>query len=75
MDSSTSLFGQIHFQFKGCLVCVLALSFIREIPVLNANSADPDRTSRFAAYNLSLHYFPMSLLLDAMHNWLNMHYL
>ena len=43
MDSSTSLFGQAHFQFEGCLFCLSVLSFIIEIPVLNANSVDPDQ--------------------------------
>ena len=52
VDSSTSLFEYIHFQPKGCLVCVLSLSFIIEIPVLNGNSVDPDQTPRSAASDL-----------------------
>ena len=36
-----------------------------EIPVLNANSVDPDQTPRYAASDLGLHCFPMSLLWDA----------
>ena len=46
MDSSTSLFGQVHFQFKGYLAFFSVTSFIIEILVLNANSIDHDRVLR-----------------------------
>ena len=35
-----------------------------EIPVLNANSVDPDHTS-----DMGLHCLPMSLLWGARHKW------
>ena len=59
------LSGLVYFQFKGCLVCFLVLSFITEIPVLNANSVDPDRTPRSVASDLGLHCLPKSVLCDA----------
>ena len=40
-----------------------------EISVINANSVDPDQTSRSAASDLGLHRLPMSLLWDARHKW------
>ena len=45
----------------GCLVRFYYHCFI-EIPVSNANSVDPDQTSRSAASALSLHCLLMSLL-------------
>ena len=40
----------------GCLVIsFLLLQYFKEIPVLNANSVDPDQTPRFAASDLGLH--------------------
>ena len=36
-----------------------------EIPVLNANSLDPDQTPQIAASDLGLHCLQMSLLRDA----------
>ena len=42
---------------------VLLPCFIN-IPILNENSADPDRTPRSAASVLGLHGLPMSLLWD-----------
>ena len=36
-----------------------------EIPVFNANSADPDQTPRPAASDLGLHSLPMPLYWDA----------
>ena len=60
MDSSTELFGQIHFQFKGCLVSFDYYHAFFEIPIVNTNSVDPDQTPRSAAYDLGLHCLPMS---------------
>ena len=37
------------------------------IPILNANSVDPDQTPRSAASDQGLHCLPMSLLWDAKH--------
>ena len=62
LDSSTSLFGKVNFQFRGHLV-----SFIIKIPGLDANSVDLDQTPHSAASYLYLHCLPMSLLWDARH--------
>ena len=43
MDSSVSLFGQVHLQSKGSLLCSLELPFIRGTPVFDTNNADPDQ--------------------------------
>ena len=45
------------------------------MPVLNANSVDPDQTPRSAASDLGLHCLPMSLLLDARLKLVKMIYL
>ena len=39
------------------------------MPVVNANSVDPDRTPRSVASDLSLHCLPMFYLWDATHKW------
>ena len=41
------------------------LSYSIAIPLLNANSEDPDQTPRSAATDLGLHCLPLSLLWDA----------
>ena len=41
------------------------------MPVINANSVDPDQTPRSAASDLGLHCLPMSNLWDARHKWVN----
>ena len=41
------------------------------MPVINANSVDPDQTPRSAASDLGLHCLPMSRLRDAGHKWVN----
>ena len=45
----------------------LLLPFTIEIPVLNANSVDPDPTPRIAGSNLDLRCWLMSILWDARH--------
>ena len=62
MDSSTSQFGRIHFQLKGCVLYFLALSDSREIYGYNANSVDPGQTPRFMVSDLDLHCLRISLL-------------
>ena len=42
-----------------------------EMPVINANSVDPDQTPRSAASDLGLHCLPMSHLWDARNKWVN----
>ena len=46
------------------------ITFYRNIPVLYANSADPDQMPHSAASDLGLHCLPMSLLWDARLNGL-----
>ena len=41
------------------------------MPVVNANSVDPDQTPRSAASDLGLHCLPMSHLWDARYKWVN----
>ena len=57
MESSTLPFWTGPFPVKG--VCDQFLSFpcCTEIPVLKANSVDPDQTPRIAASDLGLHFF------------------
>ena len=50
-----------------CVSLCLLLSFIIEIPVLNANRVDPDQMLHSVASDLGLHYLPMSFLWDARH--------
>ena len=40
-----------------------------EMPVVNANSVDPDQPPHSAASAPSLHCLPMSHLCDARHKW------
>ena len=49
----------------------LVLSFITEIPVLKANSVDPDQMPHSAASDLGIHCLPMSLLWGTRHQWVN----
>ena len=51
---------------------VLVLLLITEIPVLNANSADPDQTPRSAASDLGLHCLQRSHLWDARLKWVKL---
>ena len=39
------------------------------MPVVNANSVDPDQTPRSVASDLGLHCLRMSYLWDARHKW------
>ena len=55
---------------RGVCLFLLLLCFL-EIPVLNANSADPYQTPPSAASDLGLHYLAKSFLWVARHNWLN----
>ena len=70
MESSTSLFGQVYFQIKGSLVVFLEIPYLIEIPVLNANSADPDQMLLSAVSYLGLHCLSMSLLWDSRLKWI-----
>ena len=56
---------------KSCCCFFFLLPCFIEIPVFNANSADPDQMSHSAASDLGLHCLPMSLLWDARHKGLN----
>ena len=70
MDSSTITLWTGLCPTAGCLVSIYYyyVCFI-EIPDLNANSVDPDRTPRSAASDLDLHCLLISLLWDARHKW------
>ena len=63
MDSSTLTFWTSPFPVKGVSGKFLLLPWFTEIPVLNANSVDPDYTPRSAASDLGLHCLPMSLFM------------
>ena len=65
------LFGPFHFPIEVVSGYFLLLQYYIEIPVLNANSVDPDQTPHSATSDLGLHCLPMSLLWDARHKWVN----
>ena len=50
---------------------ILLLPCFTEMPVINANSVDPDQTPHSAASDLGLHGLPMYHLLDARHKLVN----
>ena len=54
MDSSTSLFGQFHYQLNGVPGVFI---IITEIPVYNANSVERNLTPRSEASDPGLHCF------------------
>ena len=62
-------------RFLSCLRGVwsffLLLPCFIEMPLVNANSIDPDQTPRSAASDLGLHCLPMSHLRDARHKLVN----
>ena len=41
------------------------------MPVIKANSVDPDQMPHSAASDMGLHGLPMSHLWDARHKWVN----
>ena len=55
------------FTFEEVSGLYIMLPFIIEIPVLGANSVDPDQTPRSAVSDLSLHCLPVSFFLDTRH--------
>ena len=63
MDSS--LFGSVHFQYKGVSAYFVLLPDFIEIPVFNANSVDPAQMLHSALSDLDLNCLPMSLLWNA----------
>ena len=71
MDSSTLTLWTGQYPVKKGFWSVLLLPWFTEIPVLNANSVDPDQTPRSAASDLGLHCLPMSRLWDARLKWVN----
>ena len=68
MDSSTLTLKTGPFPVKG-VSGKFILPWFTEIPVLNANSVDPDQTPRSVASDLGLHCFPVSILWDARLKW------
>ena len=57
--SGTTITAQKLYVFKGCWVVFFIFIKIF-IEILQANSGDPDQTSRSAASGLGLHCLPMS---------------
>ena len=51
------------------VVLLLHVPCVIEIPVLDANSVDPDQTPRSAASDLGLHCLPVPLLWDTRLKW------
>ena len=49
------LFGPVYYQYKECLVSLYYKHFFIAIPVLNANSVDPDKIPHSEASDLGLH--------------------
>ena len=63
MASSTfSTLSTGPFPIKGLSGKVIILLWFTEIPVLNANSVDPDQTPLSAVSDLGLYCLPISLL-------------
>ena len=69
VDSSTLTLWPGPFPVKGVSGWFVLLPCFTEIPVLYANSVDPDQTPRSAASDLGLHCLPMSLLWDTRLKW------
>ena len=68
MDSKTSIFAQVHFQFKVCLICVLSIISFTEILIVATNSVYLDRTLLSVASDLGLlHGLSRSLVLVTRH--------
>ena len=65
MDSSTTTFSDqsvFNSSMFDWLVFIITVLCVIEIPVFNANSADPDQTPHYAASDLGMHYLPVTLL-------------
>ena len=61
MDSATSTIRTGPFPIEGVKARLLLLLCFMEIPILNANSVDPDQTPRYVASELGLHCLPLGL--------------
>ena len=61
MDSSAFNLGTVPFPVNGVPGKFLLTPWFTEIPVLNANSIDPDQAPRSVASDLGLYCLPMSL--------------
>ena len=59
MDSSTFTIWTGPFPVKGMYGYFLLFTWFTEIPVLYANSVDPDQTSRSVPSDLDLHCLPL----------------
>ena len=60
------LFEQVHFQLKVSDYFVI-LPCLKQIPVFNANSVDPDQTPHSAASDPGLYCLALSILWNARH--------
>ena len=63
------LFGQVHFQYYGCLIVIIIIINIIEIPVFIANSEDPDQTPLSVASDLGIYCLPMSFSWGTRQEW------
>ena len=61
-------FDQSISGLRGVWSVFITPCFIK-MPVINANSVDPDQTPRSTTSDLGLHCLPMSHLWDARHKW------
>ena len=62
---------QFISHIRGVWLSLLLPRFI-EIPVIYANSEEPDQTPRFAASDLGLHCLQMPLLWGGRLKWINL---
>ena len=53
------------------MVLLLLFPCFTEMPVLNANSIDPDETLLYTVPDLGPHCLPIFHLWDARHKWVN----
>ena len=69
MDSSTITLWTSLFLVKGVSGKFLLFPCFTEMPVLNANSIDPDETLLYTVPDLGPHCLPIFHLWDARHKW------
>ena len=69
MDFSASTLYTGPLLIEGVSGWFLFFLYFIELPVLNANSVNPDQASRSAASDLGLHCLPTPFLWDTRHKW------
>ena len=73
MNFPTLYIGRVYFWFEACLAMRFSYSY-RKMVELFANSGDPDQTPHFAAFDLGLHCFPVTLLGFSRPQWVKKMY-